>query len=381
MVCSAAGAKAPAAEGEAEGEPAAEGEAESEAKAPGAEAEGPKPAGEAAAEGASPAAAPAAEAEAPSRRRRLAQAEGAAAEGAPAAEGEAPAAEGEGAAAEGEGAGGGACAVQDSVFVPGMLGAGEAMNGTAAAPAAAAEGAAAEGEAPAAEGEAPAEAPAEAAAEAPAGGRRLLRMPLVEAETVAGERRGTRSLLQNAGGASAEGEAAPAEGEGAAAEGAGAEGEGAAAEGEGGGSGGKPVEITTGECAGFKATPANAHPMANQDVIFGVAREIGGTQYFRVVDMYTPSRAKPLPDHDFCFDGVCGSDSIEDAIGALPLRPPPSRRHAPRCCGACMYLLTLPQPRACRDHMHRRERSSARARCFSAGSPDSPHGRNPGPGM
>eukprot|EP00892_Ulva_mutabilis_P012398 jgi/Ulvmu1/9530/UM053_0019.1 len=276
----AAGAKAPGAEGEAE--PAAEGEADAA-----------KPAGaEAAAEGAGAATAPAAESEAPSRRRRLAQAEAA-----PAAEGEAPAAEGEGAAAEGEG-GGSVCPQQSTVFQPSVLGAGEAKNGTAAAPAAVAEG-----EAPAAEGEAPAEAPAEgaAAAEAPAAGRRLMRMPVVEAETVSFGRR-----LREDHEDGDHDHDADAEGE--------AEGEGAA-EGEGGGKVGKPVEITTGPCAGFYATPGSAHAMVNQDVVFGAARMVDGTQYFRVVDMFTPSRAKPLPDHEFCFEGTCGTDSIEDAIG------------------------------------------------------------------
>ena len=343
MVCRPAGAKPaagaegesePAAEGEkpagAEGasEPAAEGEkpagAEGEYPKPaGAEAESPKPAG---AEGEPPAqaeaettTAPAAEAEAPSRRRRLAQAEGAPAEatpaaevapaeGAPAAEGEAPAAEGEGPAAEGEGAGG-VCPVQTTVYVPGVLGAGEAQNGTAAAagaPAAEGEAPAAEGEAPAAEGEVAAEAPAAAEGEAPAAGRRMLSMPAVEAESAGLDRRGAgfRGLLHN------HGEGAPAEGE------AGAEGEGAPAEGEGGGAAGKPTEIATGPCAGFKQTDPSAHAMANQDVVFAAARQVAGVQYFRVVDMFTPSRAKPQPDHVFCFDGACGSDSIEDAIGA-----------------------------------------------------------------
>ena len=77
--------------------------------------------------------------------------------------------------------------------------------------------------------------------------------------------------------------------------------------------------VSGGPCDGYPTTPAGNHAMVNQDVVFAAAREVEGTQYFRVVDMFTPSRAKPLPDYVFCNDGACGSDDIVDAIGALPV--------------------------------------------------------------
>lgn len=221
----------------------------------------------------------------------------------------APAAEGEGAAP----AGGGACSATDitaaTLVVPGALGAGAVYTavvdvvGTAGGDA------------------------APAAAEAAA--RKLQStytgMPLLQAESVQTapvHQLETRRALLNRVLASAE--APPA-----------AEGESATAEGEGAG-GGKEKEIdfgapatlqvsaaivgtvSGGPCDGASRTPGNAHAMVNQDVVLGAARVINGTQYFRIVDMFTPSRAKPQPDHMFCDGGACGSDDIEDAIGAQP---------------------------------------------------------------
>jgi hypothetical protein len=188
-------------------------------------------------------------------------------------------------------------------------------------------GAAAEGEGPTAEGTPAAE--TTAAAPAVTGNRRRLqaampRMPVVEAEAALTGRAATlrRKLLNAAA------EAPPAGAEAPAAETeAPAEGEGAA--------GGttkavksyhKPLEVSAptlgkvsgGPCAGAPSTPASAHAMVNQDIAFGQARLIGGKQYFRVVDMFTPSRSKPQPDYLFCVDGKCGQDDISDAIGVHP---------------------------------------------------------------
>lgn len=307
--------------------------------------------------------APTTEPEAEGGRRRLsmralAEDDPAPAEGdAAPAEGDAAPAEGDAAtaegapAAEGEGSGGAttcAAVAADEMFRPGALGAGWAVTLEEAAAAAAGGGAAAEGEgagaegdgAPAAEGDgAGSEAPAEGTAgaeTAPAGRRRMHSMPAVEAEAAPAIRRMTarRSLLQAAPAENAP--AAPAEGT-PDAEGtpAGAEGTAEAETGDGDYAGaakdGKidydgnivmpanPVvgKVSGGPCDGYPTTPpgATTHAMVNQDVVFAAAREVDGVQYFRVVDMFTPSRAKPLPDHVFCEDGTCGSDDIVDAIG------------------------------------------------------------------
>lgn len=63
-------------------------------------------------------------------------------------------------------------------------------------------------------------------------------------------------------------------------------------------------------------TPSSTHPMSNQDIVLGAAVARGGKQYYKVVDMFTPSRAKPLPDANFCVAGGCGTDDIDDATGA-----------------------------------------------------------------
>ena len=229
------------------------------------------------------------------------------ADGEPAADGEA-AAEGDDAAAEGEpDASAAACTADDidvaTLVVPGALGPGTI---------------------PTDEGEA-GEAAAEGEADAETAARRLRStssMPLVQSEAAATSRMSAmhsrRDLLE----ADAEG-AADAE----------AEGEGAV----GGDDGYKPIDFSTpttleasdptvgvvagGPCAGYSTTPGSAHAMVNQDVVFGAAREIDGVQYFRIVDMFTPSRSKPQPDHMFCDSGACGSDDIQDAIGALSLDP------------------------------------------------------------
>ena len=70
--------------------------------------------------------------------------------------------------------------------------------------------------------------------------------------------------------------------------------------------------VVGGPCDGAFTTPATAHAMVNQDVVFAAAREIDGVQYFRVVDMFTPSRSKPQPDSVFG-----GSDDITDAWGEM----------------------------------------------------------------
>ena len=248
-----------------------------------------------------------------SRRRRNSRRLASAARALASAEAETAAADGEAAtegaddaAAEGEGTGGGTvgCTAADidaaTFVVPGALGPGTVPTDDVEP-----------GEATA-EGEAP---NAEAAA------RKLQSsssMPLVQAEAAAAARMGAlhsrRALLD----AAAEGETtAPA-----------VEGEPPA----GGDGGYKPIDFATpttleaaaadtgtvegGPCAGFSTTPGSAHAMVNQDVVFGAAREIDGVQYFRIVDMFTPSRSKPQPDHMFCDGDVCGSDDITDAIGA-----------------------------------------------------------------
>ena len=81
--------------------------------------------------------------------------------------------------------------------------------------------------------------------------------------------------------------------------------------------------VSGGACDGVFTTPAGQHAMVNQDVVFGQAREIDGVQYFRVVDMFTPSRSKPQPDHVFE-----GTDDITDAWGVPPIRA---------CCAAATW--------------------------------------------
>ena len=221
-------------------------------------------------------------------------------DGAAAAEGgDAAAAEGDdGAAAEGDdGAAAGVCADFDlaTLFVPGALGAGTVSNGTDEADV--------------------------AVAEEPAAKRRLMgmddlpRMPLVETEAAAVARVVMRRALleaiaEPADDAAAEGEDAAAEGEDVAAAPAAdidfadtATLEPAAAV--------LSDPVSGGVCDGVFTTPAGQHPMVNQDVVFGQAREINGVQYFRIVDMFTPSRSKPQPDHVFG-----GTDDITDAWGA-----------------------------------------------------------------
>eukprot|EP00892_Ulva_mutabilis_P010891 jgi/Ulvmu1/8174/UM040_0071.1 len=358
---------APAAEGEAPAEPAAETEAPSTPS--GASATPAAPAAQAEAEGTNRrllAMRALAESDEPDYEPEAEETPAPAEETATPAEGEAAADDSE-ASAEAEGDGGDAlstCAAlaTDGLSVPGALGAGWEVTPAEAADAySGADGAAAEGEAPAAEGEAPAaagEAPA-AEGEAPSRRRRMHGMPSVEAEAVPGLRRlaPRRALMQAAPAEGATTPAAPAEGaatpaapaegaatpaapaEGAAASeaedaGAGAEAEGAGAEGEGAAVSGAGTtvedytgvlvmpadavlgDVRGGPCDGYPTTPAGNHAMVNQDVVFGAAREVDGTQYFRVVDMFTPSRAKPLPDSVFCPDGDCGSDDIIDAIGA-----------------------------------------------------------------
>jgi hypothetical protein len=84
--------------------------------------------------------------------------------------------------------------------------------------------------------------------------------------------------------------------------------------------------VQAGPCMGAAMTPSFMHPMDNQDIVVGATREVAGRQYFRTVDMFTPSRAKPLPDYKLCVGLVCGTDDIDDAIGAC--------RSCPRnpCC-------------------------------------------------
>jgi hypothetical protein len=75
--------------------------------------------------------------------------------------------------------------------------------------------------------------------------------------------------------------------------------------------------VPTGTCAGAFVAPHAAFLMTNQDIVMGMARPVAGKQYFRVVDMFTPSRSKPRPDYMFCRLGVCGTDDISDAVGQL----------------------------------------------------------------
>ena len=74
--------------------------------------------------------------------------------------------------------------------------------------------------------------------------------------------------------------------------------------------------IASGPCAGAAMTPTGVHAMVNQDVAFAAARMLAGQQLVKVTDMFTPSRAKPQPDHEFCVGTVCGTDDILDAVGA-----------------------------------------------------------------
>jgi hypothetical protein len=268
----------------------------------------PPPASEAASKPTPPASegAPAAPSEPPPASEAASKPTPPASEGAPAAPSKPPAAS-EGAstpapAAEAEAATGSTCAAVPAAQVvkPTDLGA-----GTAATPAEA--DAAAASAVPTSEG-APAATP-EAAAENPSGRRRRLaatHLPELEAEAVplrlkAASSVLNRKLLQ-----------APAEGEASAPE--------AAAEGPAGahkaGKGKQALKtVSAGPCAGAYMTPSANHAMDNQDIVLGMSRAVQGKQYFRVVDMFTPSRAKPQPDHAFCKGSICGTDDITDAIG------------------------------------------------------------------
>ena len=205
------------------------------------------------------------------------------------------------AAAEGDDAGSSACPNFDltALIVPGDLGAGTVSNGT--------EDAADTGGL----GTPATDVPAEPTR------RRLMgeapRMPLVETEAAAVVRvvQRRRTLLD----AAAEGEPA-ADGEGAA----------GATETEIDFSDAATLEVSAavlgdavsgGVCDGAFTTPAGQHAMVNQDIVFAQAREIDGVQYFRVVDMFTPSRSKPQPDFEFG-----GTDDITDAWGAPSNAPP-----------------------------------------------------------
>ena len=238
----------------------------------------------------------------PGRSLASAETDAAAEDGDAAAEDDDAAAEGDDAAAEGDDAGSSACPDFDlaTLVVPGDLGAGTVSDGT--------EDAADTGGL----GTPATNVPAEPTR------RRLMgdapRMPLVETEAAAVVRvaHRRRALLE----AAAEGADAAADGEGAAANG---EGVIEATETEIDFSDEATLEVSAavlgdavsgGVCDGLFTTPAGQHAMVNQDIVFGQAREIEGVQYFRVVDMFTPSRSKPQPDHVFG-----GTDDITDAWG------------------------------------------------------------------
>jgi hypothetical protein len=233
-----------------------------------------------------------------STRRPRALLNAAAAEG-PAAE-EPAAAEGAAKAPAAEGAPAGVCKVDAATLWKGEpLGSGTPVTGDAAKPSAA--------EAPASEAPA-SEAPASEAPASAEASRRLKqvlpRMPQAEAEGVGLPPLSRRSLRARLLLETAVSYGTPVDS-------------------------GEPTLPTKqgGPCAGHALTPTNAHPMDNQDVTFVAARAVEGKQYFRVIDMFTPSRAKPLPDYMFCQDGTCGTDDIVDAIGA-----PPS-------CASCSLLV------------------------------------------
>jgi hypothetical protein len=302
--------KSPPSEPEAETEPPAEPAPPASEGAPTAPSE-PPPASEAASKPTPPASegAPAAPSEPPPASEAAPKPTPPASEGAPAAPSEPPpaseAASTPAPAAEAEAATGSTCAAVPAAQVvkPTDLG-----SGKAATPAEA--DAAAASAVPTSEG-APAATP-EAAAENPSGRRRRLaatHMPELEAEAVPLRLKAAssflkRKLLQ-----------APAEGEASAPE--------AAAEGPAGahkpGKGKQALKtVSAGPCAGAYMTPSDNHAMDNQDIVLGMSRAVQGKQYFRVVDMFTPSRAKPQPDHAFCKGTICGTDDITDAIGVAP---------------------------------------------------------------